>query len=156
MRLLKSNLARSHSPYYLMSQLGGNARKRGQTAQALDWYGQAFAKSEGPATRLQWGNSYLTALVDLAPQDSKRIEATAAQLITEAGKDSSAFSGRSVRSLQRLGKKLVSWNADGKQAAALQRLQRQLDGVCRGVEACGARGLPGPAEAGRQVGLNPA
>ncbi|MBT9488506.1 MAG: thioredoxin family protein [Rubrivivax sp.] len=133
--LLKSNLARSHSPYYLMSQLGGNARKRGQTAQALDWYGQAFAKSEGPATRLQWGNSYLTALVDLAPQDSKRIEATAAQLITEAGKDSSAFSGRSVRSLQRLGKKLVSWNADGKQAAALQRLQRQLDGVCRGVEA---------------------
>ena len=146
--LLKGNLARSHSPYYLMSQLGSNARKRGQTAQALDWYGQAFAKSEGPATRLQWGGSYLTALVDLAPQDSKRIEATAAQLIAEAGKDSGAFSGRSVRSLQRLGKKLVSWNADGKQAATLQRLQRQLDGVCRGVdpsarEAC--QGLLKPA-----------
>jgi thioredoxin-like negative regulator of GroEL len=132
--LLKANLARSHSPYYLMSQLGGNARKRGQTQQALQWYGEAFAKSEGPATRLQWGTSYLLALVDLAPQDAPRIERTAAQLIGEAGKDSGAFSGRSARSLQRLGQKLVSWNADGKQAATLQRLQRQLDGVCRKVE----------------------
>ncbi|MEO7338149.1 MAG: thioredoxin family protein, partial [Caldimonas sp.] len=32
--LLKSNLARSHSPYYLMSQLAGNARKRGDKAEA--------------------------------------------------------------------------------------------------------------------------
>ena len=128
--LLKANLAKSHSPYYLMSQLGGNARKRGQNEQALKWYGEAFARSEGPATRLQWGTSYLTALVDLAPQDGVRIEKTASQLIGEAGKDGGAFSGRSARALQRLGRKLVGWNADGKQAAALQRLQRQLDGVC--------------------------
>ena len=65
--LLKANLARSHSPYYLMSQLGGNARKLGKPDEALRWYEQAFDKSEGPATRLQWGSSYLTALVDLAP-----------------------------------------------------------------------------------------
>jgi thiol-disulfide isomerase/thioredoxin len=146
--LLKANLAKSHSPYYLMSQLGGNARKRGQNEQALKWYGEAFAKSEGPATRLQWGTSYLTALVDLAPQDSGRIEKTASQLIGEAGKDGGAFSGRSARALQRLGKKLVTWNADGKQAAALQRLQRQLDGVCAKVdsgERAACQGLLKPA-----------
>lgn len=133
--LLKANLARSHSPYYLMSQLGSNARKRGQTTQALDWYGQAFAKSEGPATRLQWGSGYLSALVDLAPQDSTRIEATATQLIAEAAKDPGSFSGRSVRSLQRMGRKLQGWSSDGQHPAVMQRLQGQLDGVCARVDA---------------------
>ena len=43
----------------------------------LRWYRQAFDTSEGPATRLQWGASYLVALVDLAPGDAARIEKTA-------------------------------------------------------------------------------
>jgi hypothetical protein len=132
--LLKANLARSHSPYYLMSQLGSNARKLGHKDEALKWYGEAFDKSEGPATRLQWGTGYLTALVELAPQDAARIEKTAAQLLTEAAKDGAAFDGRSGRSLQRAGTKLVDWNAGGKQAATLRRLQAQLDGVCAKVE----------------------
>jgi hypothetical protein len=133
--LLKANLAKSHSPYYLMSQLGGNARKQGRNQEALDWYAQAFEKSEGPATRLQWGSGYFSALVDLAPQDAARIEKTASQLFAEAARDDGAFEGRSVRSLQRVGKKLVSWNADGSQAAALRRLQVQLDGICPRVDA---------------------
>ena len=133
--LLTANLAKSHSPYYLMSQLGSNARKQGKKDEALRWYGQAFDKSEGPATRLQWGASYLMALVDLAPQDARRIEKTTAQLISEAAKDTAAFEGRSVRSLQRVSTKLVSWNADGKQAATLKRLQAQLNGVCGKVDA---------------------
>ena len=40
--LLKSNLARSHSPYYLMSQLGSNARRLGRTDEALNWFAQSF------------------------------------------------------------------------------------------------------------------
>ena len=133
--LLKANLARSHSPYYLMSQLGGNARQQGRPAEALDWYAQAFEKSEGPATRLQWGAGYFGALVDLAPQDAARIEKTAAQLLAEAARDEGAFEGRSLRSLQRVGNKLMAWNADGKQAAVLRRLQVQLDGLCPKVDA---------------------
>lgn len=66
--LLKANLSKSHSPYYLMSQLGSNARKQGKKQEALSWYQQAFDKSEGPATRLQWGAGYLGALVDLSPK----------------------------------------------------------------------------------------
>ena len=128
--LLKANLAKSHSPYYLMSQLGSNAKKLGRKDEALSWYGQAWEKSEGPATRLQWGTGYLSALVDMAPQDAARIEKTASQLLAEAAKDSGAFEGRSVRSLQRASTKLVSWNADGKQAAPIKRLQGQLDGIC--------------------------
>jgi thiol-disulfide isomerase/thioredoxin len=133
--LLKAGLAKSHSPYYLMSQLGGNARKQGRSDEALDWYAQAFDKSEGPATRLQWGSGYLSALVDLAPQDGARIEKTASQLLAEAARDDGAFEGRSLRSLQRVGNKLQTWNADGKQAAALRRLQTQLDGLCPKVDA---------------------
>jgi hypothetical protein len=133
--LLKANLARSHSPYYLMSQLGGNARKLGHKDEALRWYGQAFEKSEGPATRLQWGSGYLTALVELSPKDAARIEKVAAQLLREAARDAGAFEGRSLRSLQRVGSKLNQWNAEGKQAAALRRLQSQLDRVCPKVEA---------------------
>ena len=133
--LLQANLARSHSPYYLMSQLGSNARKQGRTDDALRWYGEAYAKSEGAATRLQWGTGYLSALVDLAPKDARRIEQTAAQLIGEAAQDDGAFSGRSARVLQRLGRKLSAWGGDPAHAAVLQRLQVQLDGVCAKVDA---------------------
>ncbi len=133
--LLKANLAKSHSPYYLMSQLAGNARKLGRKDEALRWYQQAFDKSEGPATRLQWGATYFTALVELAPQDAARIEKTAAQLFGEAAKDKGAFYERSARSLQKVGSQLASWNGGGQHAAALERLRKQLDGVCGQIDA---------------------
>ncbi len=57
--LLKANLPRSHSPYYLMSGLADNAKKRGDKTAAIDWYAQAFEGSVGPATRLQWGAATL-------------------------------------------------------------------------------------------------
>ncbi len=128
--LLKSNLAKSHSPYYLMSQLASNAKKLGKKSEALSWYQQAYDKSVGPATRLQWGASYVSALIDLAPQDAPRIEKAAAQIFGEAGKDAGALHDRSGRSLQRIGRKLVSWNADGKQAAAIKRLQPKVAALC--------------------------
>ncbi len=128
--LLKSNLAKSHSPYYLMSQLAGNAKKLGRKDEALGWYQQAYDKSVGPATRLQWGASYVSALVDLAPQDGARIEKAAGQIFSEAGKDSGALHDRSGRSLQRIGRKLSSWNSDGKQAAVMKRLQAKVNALC--------------------------
>ena len=41
---------------------------------ALEWYEKAYAAADGPATRLQWGVSYVNALVDLSPQDAARID----------------------------------------------------------------------------------
>lgn len=128
--LLQANLARSHSPYYLMSQLAGNARKLGRHDEALRWSAQAWERSEGPATRLQWGAAYLAALVELAPQDAARIERVAGQLFGEAGQDSAAFHERSARSLQRVAAKLAEWNRDGRHDAAIRRLQAGLGGVC--------------------------
>ncbi len=141
--LLRANLAKSHSPYYLMSQLGSNARKLGKTDEALRWYAEAFDKSVGPATRLQWGAGYLNALVDLAPQDAARIEKAVAQLLAEAAQEAGSFDGRSARSLQRVAAKLAGWNADGRHDAVIARLQGQLEGVCAKLDAaeratCGA------------------
>jgi thioredoxin-related protein len=133
--LLKANLAKSHSPYYLMSELSSNAKNRGDTAEALRWSEAAFDKSEGPATRLQWGASYINALVELAPQDEARIEKAAAQVLTEAAATPDAFYERSARSLQRVGSKLGAWNKSGAHAGAIKRLQTQLDGVCGALPA---------------------
>jgi thioredoxin-related protein len=128
--LLKSNLAKSHSPYYLMSQLGSNARKLGRNDEALRWYEEAFARSEGPATRLQWGAQYVTALVELAPQDEARVERAVTRMIDEAALDKGAFDGRSARSLARVDRQLVQWNRDGRHSAVLGRLRAQLQPVC--------------------------
>ena len=152
--LLKANLAKSHSPYYLMSQLGGNARKQGRTDEALNWYAQAFDKSEGPATRLQWGAGYFSALVDLAPQDAARIEKTASQLLAEAARDSGAFEGRSVRSLQRVGTKLTSLEC---RRQARRRAAPPAGAARRPLPEGGrrrrpARRLRGAAQAGREEG----
>ncbi len=131
--LLKGNLARSHSPYFLMSQLGGNARRQGRTSEALRWHQQAFERSEGPATRLQWGSGYLAALVDLAPEDAQRIEKTAALLLGEAIADKSGFHDRSARSMQRVTNKLLAWNNSPQRDAVLKRLVGQRDSACRRV-----------------------
>ena len=128
--LLKANLAKSHSPYYLMSELAANAKKRGDKAAALDWSRQAFEKSEGPATRLQWGASYVAALVELAPTDEAAIEKTTAQLFSEAAAQPDAFYQRSGRSLARVGSKLQAWNKSGHHRDALARLQVRLDVLC--------------------------
>ena len=96
-------------------------------------------RSTGRYTDLGWTiqggagynfNSYLSALVDLAPQDSKRIEATAQAVFDEAAGQSNAFDQRSGRSLQKLGAKLVKWNAGGKHQAVVDHLGAQLQGIC--------------------------
>jgi hypothetical protein len=128
--LLKENLAKSHSPYYLMSELASNAKKRGDTAEALRWYREAYDKSEGPATRLQWGASYIVALVELAPHDEKTIEAATTQLWSEAATQPDAFYMRSARSLQRVGEKLQAWNKGGAHRAVMTRLDARLADLC--------------------------
>ena len=143
--MLKASLAKSHSPYYLMLALASNAKKRGDKVDALHWYEESFDKSEGPATRLQWGAGYLNALVELAPQDEARIEKAARQLFTEAATLPDAFYERSGRSLQKVGSKLQGWNKGGAHAAAIQRLQAQLDGVCAALP----QSDPGRASCGK-------
>jgi hypothetical protein len=118
-----------------MSELAANAKRRGDAPGALRWYQRAFETSEGLATRLQWGASYIGALVTLAPDDAPRIERAAAQVFAEAAAQPHAFYERSARALQRVGQRLASWNADGSHDDTLARLKRQLEPVCGKLDA---------------------
>jgi thiol-disulfide isomerase/thioredoxin len=128
--LLSAELKRSHSPYYFMLGLASNAKKRGDKALALDWYEKAYVAADGPATRLQWGASYVNALIDLSPQDSARIEKAALSVIGDIDATPATFYGRSQRSLDRIGKKLVVWNKDQQHAASLALIRAQMAAVC--------------------------
>jgi thioredoxin-like negative regulator of GroEL len=148
--LLQANLARSHSPYYLMSGLASNARKRGDVAEALRWSEAAYERSVGPATRLQWGASHVATLVELAPHDEARIEAAALQVLREAAAQPNAFYERSARSLKRVGDTLAAWQKSPGHADAMKRLQGELDALCAAVPEADAqratcRGLLTPA-----------
>ena len=108
-QVLLAELPRSHSPYYFMLSLAASAKRRSDTAAVLDWYGKAWQASVGPATRLQWGVTYLSSLIELAPQDSARIEQAAQGLLADlqaAGAD--AHQQRNLSQLQKLAPKLVT------------------------------------------------
>lgn len=128
--LLNANLAKSHSPYYLMSSLASNAKKRGDKTAAVDWSRQAFEKSEGPATRQQWGASYIKMLIELTPSDEPAIEQVAAALFDEAGSQPNAFYHRSGRSLLKVSELVLAWNADARHAGVVARLRTRVAGVC--------------------------
>lgn len=104
-QVLLAELPRSDSPYYFMLSLAGVARRRGDTAGALDWYEKAWQAAVGPATRLQWSVTYLTGLMELTPHDTARIEQAERGLqadIATAGAD--AHQQRNLAQLQKLGK----------------------------------------------------
>ena len=83
MRFSTRELARSHSPYYFMLGLAANAKKRGDKAGALDWAEKAYVAAKGPATRLQWGVSYVKSLIANAPDDAAASSAWRDEVIGE-------------------------------------------------------------------------
>lgn len=128
--LMQAELPKAVSPYYHMLVLSSTAKLRGDKAKALDWAEQAYAGSVGPATRLQWGSGYVNKLIDMAPQESARIEKAAAQVISELDPAPETFYERNRRSLERMGMQLQAWGKAHKQTAAVSRLAQQLDAVC--------------------------
>ncbi|MEP7056334.1 MAG: thioredoxin fold domain-containing protein [Caldimonas sp.] len=133
--LLRANLSKSHSPYYLMTELAENAARRGDSTAALRWHREAYEKSEGAATRLQWGARYVGALVDLAPRDDGAIERAVTQVLNDAAAQPDVFYERSARSLRRVGTKLREWNRGGAHAAAVRRFETQLATLCVRLDA---------------------
>lgn len=129
--LLKAELPRAVAPYYHMLGLAGNAKKRGDAKAALDWYEQAWRKSEGPATRIQWGANYLGQVVELTPTDLQRVESAGSALLAQLAPTSETFYERNQRSLQRLAGRLGKWKGqDADRAKVVGRLEAQLGKVC--------------------------
>jgi hypothetical protein len=153
-RLLLDHLAHSPWPYYLMSQLAGNARARGDAEGALQWQRRAWEAARGPATRAQWGAGYLAALVDTTPAEAARIEQVAATVLGELAREGDAFEGRNRRAVERMAGKIGTWNAMGDHARRVARLARVAAPICARVPATAGRraaceGLFAPGAASR-------
>ena len=128
--LLKTEIARSNTPYYYMLGLALNAKARGDKAGAIDWAEKAYAAAKGPATRLQWGARYVSLMIELTPQDAARIESAAASVIGELEPSPDTFYERNRRSLERMGRNLAAWNKDNRHTGAVQKLRAEMGGVC--------------------------
>ncbi|MCO8647062.1 thioredoxin family protein [Burkholderia multivorans] len=128
--LLKAELPRSSTPYYFMSGLAANAKARGDKAAALDWYRKAYDTATGPATKLRWGATYFANAVQLAPEDSARIEGIAASVLAQAGKTRDAFYGANLRALTKVVAQLNRWRSGGAHDASVRTVVRQFDEVC--------------------------
>jgi len=129
--LLNAELPRAVAPYYHMLGLGSNAKIRGNGKAALDWYEQAWRKSEGPATRLQWGANYVKEIADLAPSEVARMSVAARAVIAGLEPHSETFYERNHRSLQRMAKKLGEWQGnDPARARVVAKVKNQLLRVC--------------------------
>lgn len=131
--LLQAELTRSHSPYYYMSQLASNAKRRGTAegnAAAVDWSRRAYENAKGSATRLRWGGGYLNTLLELTPQDAAAIEQAAARIVGEVKSEGAALTGNNRLALERMSKLLVAWNKDGSRDAILARLSASARDTC--------------------------
>ena len=150
--MLKAELTRSHSPYYTMLGLAANAKKRGDKTEALAWYEKAYVAADGPATRLQWGASYVKALIELSPRDTARIDAALKSVIGELDPAPETFYGRNQRALETMSGKLAAWDKQSARDASMKRFRAQLASVCAKLPAgdpartsCERVGRPGSA-----------
>jgi thiol-disulfide isomerase/thioredoxin len=125
--LLLAELNRSHAPFYFMHNLATIAKKRGDPLAAVSWYEQAWKRSTGPATRLQWGTTYLHGLIDFAPHDAERIEQFARVLLREVNESRDSFYQRNRTQMQRIDQKLATWGVGGEYAAALRQAARVIN-----------------------------
>ncbi len=129
--LLKLELGKAVAPYYHMLGLAGNAKKRNDPKSALEWYERAWRKSEGSATRIQWGTSYVGHIVELAPTDVTRIDVAASAVIAELQPKSETFYERNQRSLTRMANRLLKWQgSDPARVRAVQKVKVQLAEIC--------------------------
>ena len=127
--MVKAELATAHAPYYYMVDLGDIEEKRGHAALALSWYERAYRESEGIATRFQWGSTYLSALLRLAPTEHERIRDTGMAVIGELdGPDRIQARTRAI--LAKLDQRLRKWNSGHHYDADIQALRARMNSAC--------------------------
>ena len=129
--LLKQELPRAVAPYYHMLVLAGNAKARDDVKGALYWYEQAWKKSEGPATRIQWGTGFVNQVVDLSPTDVAKVESAASGVVSQLDPKSETFYERNQRSLKKMAARLVKWQGtDPARAKTVEKVKVQLAKTC--------------------------
>ena len=128
--MLRAELEKSKSPYYFMLSLAEFAQRAGQQERAVEWLAMAYADAEGPATRFQWGYNYLMGLIEMTPDDTARIQATALQVLNELDTSPDALYQRTRMRLDKLNEKLLEWGQEGERREVIMALRAQVDRIC--------------------------
>ncbi len=132
--LLTAEIEISGQPYYFMLSRAELEQEANQPAAALEWYERAYHESKGPATRFQWGYNYLTGLLELSPEDEKRIETETIRVFQELENiASNAFYQRTRVRLEQLEQSFAEWNRDGRHGASIRVIRAGVMEVCRRI-----------------------
>jgi thioredoxin-like negative regulator of GroEL len=127
--MLNAELTTARAPYYYMVDLGEIEETRGHASQALSWYERAYRESQGVATRFQWGATYLSALMRLAPTDHARIRDAGMAVLAELdGPD--RIQARSRAGLEKLDQRLRKWNSRHRYDADIKALHARMSATC--------------------------
>jgi hypothetical protein len=129
--LLVAELEQAKSPYYFMLDLADLAQKAGREDEAVEWLASAYRGAEGPATRFQWGYSYLVGLLEMKPEDTPAIERVALQVLGELDGSPDAFYQRTRLRLAELSTKLLDWGQSGERARVIDTLRERTGEICR-------------------------
>ena len=127
--IAREQLSQSKSPYYYMLDLAALDEKHGHVDTAVDWLAQAYAQSQGAATRFQWGTDYLLGLIRMKPADDAAIRTVGLSVLGELDGPDRIYRRTRVR-LERLDHALSKWNVKGDHAATVAALRQRLDGIC--------------------------
>ncbi len=130
-QIAKAEIARSDTPYYYQADLAEVAEKLGHKDEAVHLLELAYHGARGPATRFQWGISYLRGLLRMAPDDTERIQEAGLEVLGELdGPD--RIAARAPARLALLDRELRAWNAaaHGSHVDVLQELHARAQQIC--------------------------
>lgn len=129
--IAKAEMARSATPYYYEGDLAEIAEKLGRPDEAIDLLDHAYRDSQGPATRFQWGQRYVSGLLRLTPRDSGRIEEAGSAVLSELDGPDRIYRRARVR-LETLDHDLRAWNeaSKGQHKEVLQNLHAHMQQIC--------------------------
>jgi Thioredoxin-like len=124
-----SHAACQRPAYYGGDLADISAEERGHKAAALAWFERANRESRGTATRFQWGDRYLSALLRLAPTDRQKIRHVAEAVIANLDGPNRIFA-RSRMHLERLEGHLHQWDAGHQYDADLREIRKRMQDLC--------------------------
>jgi protein disulfide-isomerase len=127
--LLALEAQTSNTPHYYIGDLADVEEHLGNNQRALELRAEAYARAKGPASRFQWGYSYLDGLLRLTPDDTATIEKVGTQVIAELDGPNRVHR-RTLSRLTRLDTLLKEWSTTPARVAVSTKFRAQVASAC--------------------------